>query len=406
MVLPVLSAEEQRVLGVLMEKQVTVPATYPMTLTAVRTGCNQTSSRDPIVEYDEREVETTLRALKDRQLVRIVWSDTGRRTLKYHQLLSEALELDDAERALMTVLLLRGAQAPGELKTRTERLHGFADRSAVEGALARLAARPEPLVRELPRQRGQHDNRWVHLLGEVPVAVESHEASASPVDREAVLADGAAARDARVTACYDAIAAAYADQLCDELDDLPFERWLLDRVAAHVGQSGPVVDAGAGPGHVAAYLARAGAAATGLDVSARMVDEARARYPEGDYRVGDLRQLMRPPAASGWSAVVAWYSLIHFAASELPDVFGALMRPLAPGGLLVVALHAGAEVRHHDSWFETPVDIDLVLHDPITVVSQIEQAGLSEVEWYRRGPLAARGETTERLYVIGRRPKA
>ena len=99
--------------------------------------------------------------------MRVVWADKGRRTLKYHQLLSEVLELNDAERALVTVLLLRGAQAPGELRTRTDRLHAFADRGEVEVVLGDLAARPEPLVRELPRQRGQHDTRWVHLLGDV-----------------------------------------------------------------------------------------------------------------------------------------------------------------------------------------------------------------------------------------------
>ncbi|HRK45207.1 MAG TPA: DUF480 domain-containing protein, partial [Nocardioides sp.] len=136
MALPELDAEEQRILGVLLEKQVTVPATYPMTLGAVRTGCNQSSSREPVVEYDEQTVEATLRRLKDRQLVRVVWADSGRRTLKYHQLLSETLELNDAERALITVLLLRGAQAPGELKTRTDRLHAFADRGEVETVLA------------------------------------------------------------------------------------------------------------------------------------------------------------------------------------------------------------------------------------------------------------------------------
>ena len=137
--LPQLDAEEQRVLGVLLEKQVTVPATYPLSLSAVRSGCNQSSSRDPIVDYDEPTVEATLRGLKDRQLVRIVWADKGRRTLKYHQLLSEVLELNDAEKALVTVLLLRGAQAAGELRTRTERLHVFQDRGEVEVVLAGLA---------------------------------------------------------------------------------------------------------------------------------------------------------------------------------------------------------------------------------------------------------------------------
>src|SRR4051794_27732285 len=184
-----------------------------MTLAAVRTGCNQSSSRDPVVDYDEPAVEATLRRLKDRQLVRVVWADTGRRTLKYHQLLTEVLELDDAERALVTVLLLRGAQAPGELKTRTERLHGFADRDEAERVLVGLAARPEPLGRQLPRQRGQHDPRWAHLLGAVPVAADAVAEAAPAVDRESVLAAGAEARDERVRATYDAVATAYADLL-------------------------------------------------------------------------------------------------------------------------------------------------------------------------------------------------
>src|SRR3954468_9680493 len=124
-----------------------------MTLAAVRTGCNQTSSRDPVVDYDEPEVEATLRRLKDRQLVRIVWADSGRRTLKYHQLLSEVLGLDDAERALVTVLLLRGPQAPGELRTRTERLQPFADPEAVERGLAGRGARGAGPGRPAPPPR-------------------------------------------------------------------------------------------------------------------------------------------------------------------------------------------------------------------------------------------------------------
>jgi uncharacterized protein YceH (UPF0502 family) len=400
--LPELDAEEQRILGVLLEKQVTVPASYPMTLAAVRTGCNQTSSRDPVVDYDEPAVEATLRRLKDRQLVRIVWADSGRRTLKYHQLLSEALDVNDAERALVTVLLLRGAQAPGELKTRTDRLHAFADRGEVEVVLADLAARPEPLVRELPRQRGQHDSRWVHLLGDVAEAEIAVAEAAPAVDRDAVLADGAAARDDRVRSSYDSVAADYADQLTDELDRLPFERWLLDRVVAHA-DGGPVIEVGSGPGHVTAYLADAGADAVGIDLSPAMVEEARRRFPDGDYQLGDLRRLMRPTSAPGWSAVLAWYSLIHLGASELPEALGALTRPLVSDGWLVVALHAGAEVRHLEDWFDQPVDLDFVLHEPADVVAMVEAAGLHDVEWYLRGPMAARGETTERLYVVGRR---
>ena len=390
-------------LGVLLEKQVTVPASYPMTLAAVRTGCNQSSSREPVVDYDEQQVESVLRGLKDRQLVRIVWADTGRRTLKYHQLVSEVLELSDAERALVTVLLLRGPQAPGELKTRTERLHGFADRGEVELVLADLAARPEPLVRELPRQPGQHDLRWVHLLGDVPMAAAVAAGPTPTVDRESVLAEGSAARDQRVRSSYDAVAPAYADRLVDELrGQQPFEGWLLRRVAEHA-DGGPVVEVGCGPGHVTAFLADAGADATGIDLSPGMVEEARRRFPDGDYQVGDLRQLMRPISATGWSAVLAWYSLIHLAASELPDALAALVRPLAPDGWLVVALHAGAEVKHVDDWFDAPVDLDFVLHEPADIVALVEAAGLVDLEWYHRGPIAARDETTERLYVVGRK---
>src|SRR6478735_9420855 len=160
--LPVLEPEEQRIIGSLLEKQVTVPASYPLTANALRTACNQTSNRDPIVDLDQQTVVRTARSLKERGLVRIVWSDVGRRTPKYDQTLDEVLELDVAERALITVLLLRGPQAPGELRTRTERLHAFADREQVEEVLRRLAGLPTPLVHELERRPGQQDRRWVH----------------------------------------------------------------------------------------------------------------------------------------------------------------------------------------------------------------------------------------------------
>jgi uncharacterized protein len=128
---PVLEPDEQRILGSLLEKQSTVPGSYPLTANALRAACNQSSNRDPVVDYDQHTVERTARALKERGLLRIVWSDVGRRTLKYHQVLDEQLELDADERALLTVLLLRGAQAPGELRTRAERLHAFEDRGEV-----------------------------------------------------------------------------------------------------------------------------------------------------------------------------------------------------------------------------------------------------------------------------------
>lgn len=397
--LPVLEPEEQRILGSLLEKQTTVPASYPLTAHALRTACNQASNREPVVDYGEDTVERTARGLKERGLLRIVWSDTGRRTLKYHQVLDERLGLDADERALLTVLLLRGAQTPGELRTRTERLHPFADRGQVEACLRRMAERPQPLVRELERRPGQHDRRWVHLLGPVPKPV----APGAAVDRDVVIAEGPARRDERVRSSYDAVAAGYADQLVHELRGLPFETWLLDRVVAHAAGR-PVVEAGSGPGHVTAYLADGGADATGIDLSPAMVGEARRRFPGCSFEVGDLRRLARPAASRGWAAVLGWYSLIHLAASELPAAISALARPLVPGGWLVLAMHAGDEVRHLGKWFGTDVDLDVVLHEPSFVVEQVGAAGLVDVEWYLRGPLTARGETTQRLYVVGRTP--
>jgi len=399
--LPVLEPEEQRILGSLLEKQSTVPASYPLSANALRSACNQSSSREPVVDYDEQTVVQTARALKEQGLLRIVWSDTGRRTLKYHQILDEHLGLEQDERALLTVLLIRGAQTAGELRTRTERLHTFADRGEVEECLRRMAGRPQPLVRELERRPGQHDRRWVHLLG--PVPQEAAPAAAAAVDRNAVIAGGAEARAARVRSSYDAVASAYAEHLVDELSGLAFETWLLDRVLAHAG-GGPVVEVGSGPGHVTAYLADGGAEATGIDLSPAMVDEARRRFPGRSFEVGDLRRLSRPVASAGWAAVLGWYSLIHLAASELPEAVAALARPLAPGGWLVLGLHAGSEVRHLDEWFDQEVDLDFVLHEPAAVVGVVEAAGLVDVEWYLRGPVTARGETTQRLYVIGRRP--
>ena len=396
-----LDATEQRVLGSLLEKEITVPGSYPMTLNAVRLACNQTSSREPVVDYDEELVHRTLRALKDKELVVLAWQG-GSRVVKYAQAFAQRRGLAPDERALLTVLLLRGPQPAGALKTRTERLHAFADRAEVEACLNRMAAAEEPLVQELPRQPGQHDTRWIHLLGPV-------EAGAPPVpepaavDRESVISAGADVRDEKVVAAYAAVASAYADALGDELAGLPFESWLLRHVVELAGDA-PVIEVGSGPGHVTAFLAAAGADATGLDLTPEMVDEARRRYPDVTYEVGDLRRLLRPVTSAGWGAVLAWYSLIHLAASELPAAVDALVRPLRPGGRLVLALHAGNEIRTVTDWFGREVDLDVVLHDPGAVLSVVEAAGLVDVQWYLRGPLSHRSETTQRFYVLARKP--
>ena len=216
-----------------------------------------------------------------------------------------------------------------------------------------------------------------------------------------MLAQGREARDARVVAAYDALATTYADHLVDELDHKPFDRWLLDRVAALAG--GPVADVGTGPGHVAARLAAAGAAVTGVDLSPEMVAEARRRFPDLAFEVGDLTALLRPPTAAGWGAITAWYALVHVAPSELGPAVGSLARVLAPGGWLALALHTGTEVRHADELWDQPVDVDFVLHDAATVLAAVRGAGLTDVEWYLRSPLPEVEVETERLYVLARR---
>lgn len=132
--LPVLDALDQRILGSLLEKQVTVPASYPLSANALKAACNQSSSREPVTDHDDAALLAGLKSLKQRGLVRFVWAGKGSRVVKYHQTLDESVALGDDERALLTVLLLRGAQSAGELRARTERLHAFADKDAVTPA--------------------------------------------------------------------------------------------------------------------------------------------------------------------------------------------------------------------------------------------------------------------------------
>jgi len=396
----VLDVTEQRVLGALLEKQVTVPGSYPLSLNALRLACNQTSSREPVVDWDEETVRECLRGLRARDLVRVVHGD---RALKYHQLLADALGLAADERALLTVLLLRGPQAPGELKVRTERLHPFTDRDAVEACLRELSAREVPLVHELPKAAGQREHRWIHLLGPVAGLPEDTPV-VEAVDRESVLArDGATGRDARVVAAYDAVATAYALEFGDELAGKPFDRWLLGRIPALAGVS-PVADVGCGPGQTTRFLADAGADVTGFDLSPGMVQEARTSQPGVPFEVGDLTQLMRPRVATAWGAITAWYAVVHLAGSELPSAIGGLARVLKPGGWLALATHVGTTVHHVEDFLGEPVDLDFVLHDPDVVRAAVTSAGLDVVEWYVRGPLAGIEHETDRLYLLARTP--
>jgi uncharacterized protein len=157
-----LSATETRVLGCLLEKQRTTPDAYPLSLNALRLACNQSTNREPVVDYDDAVIRDALHRLERRGFTRLA-SGAGSRAPKYRHLLAEALPMDGAEQAIMTVLMLRGAQTPGELKQRGERMHAFADLQGVHETLARLIERE--LVARLERRPGHKEERYAQLLG-------------------------------------------------------------------------------------------------------------------------------------------------------------------------------------------------------------------------------------------------
>ena len=164
----VLTAEEARVLGSLLEKEAATPEYYPLTLNALRNACNQTSSRQPVVSYDDATVEDALTTLREKKLVRIVYSPSNRAS-KYRHVMEEVVPVEREGLALLCLLLLRGPQTVGELRSRSDRLAAFGTTSEVESALERLErtrieGHEEPLVRRLPRQPGQKEARYAQLL--------------------------------------------------------------------------------------------------------------------------------------------------------------------------------------------------------------------------------------------------
>lgn len=183
-----LDAAEIRVLGSLLEKEQTNPETVPMTVNALIAACNQKTNREPVMQLTETEVVEALDRLRQEVLV---WRSEGARTERWQQSVARRWGLDRAGKALMTLLLLRGAQTPGDLRTRSERLHAFASLEEVEDALRRLAGIDEPLVAELPRRPGQKELRWTHLVGEAAVEPEEPAAAATaavPSSRPALAA--------------------------------------------------------------------------------------------------------------------------------------------------------------------------------------------------------------------------
>ncbi|MBK9153390.1 MAG: YceH family protein [Chloracidobacterium sp.] len=154
---------EVRVLGSLVEKQLTTPEYYPLTLNALTAACNQKSNRDPVMSLGESEILSAIDSLRDKNLVYLFHGSTSR-TVKYKHMLPSVYELDEAGTAVMTLLMLRGPQTAGEIRGRSDRLHEFGSIGEVQEMLDELARRDEPLVIKLERQPGQKESRYAHLL--------------------------------------------------------------------------------------------------------------------------------------------------------------------------------------------------------------------------------------------------
>jgi uncharacterized protein len=198
---------ELRVLGCLIEKQRTTPDQYPLSLNSLRLACNQSTNRDPVVDYDEPTIRGALESLSRRGWVRLA-SGAGSRAIKYRHLLDEALSLSPGELSVLAVLMLRGEQTPGELRARTERLYQFGVFEDLQGALDGLVER-ELAVRQ-PRRPGQKEERYAHLLGDgtpEPVPLTAAAPRSSLEERVAELEERVAALE-RVFARDDSGAAA------------------------------------------------------------------------------------------------------------------------------------------------------------------------------------------------------
>ena len=204
-----LSPAEARVLGVLVEKQRSVPDAYPLTLNALAAGCNQKTSRDPVMSLADADVQQALDALKHRSLV---IETSGGRVMRYAHNIERALAIPAQSSAILAALLLRGPQTAGELRINTDRMHRFADISAVEGFLQELATHPQgALVAELPRSPGTREVRWMQLLAGPPPRIAPPAPSAAADAEEPSLASTVAALRDDVARLRDELAALRGD---------------------------------------------------------------------------------------------------------------------------------------------------------------------------------------------------
>lgn len=202
---------------------------------------------------------------------------------------------------------------------------------------------------------------------------------------------------------YDQVARDYAEKFKDEMDDKPFDRDCLDRLAREVGNLGPICDLGCGPGQIARYLHRQGAPTLGVDLSPCMIAEAQRLNPDIPFHQGDTLTL--PDADHSWGGIAAFYCIIHIPRAQVVDALREMKRVLKPGGVLLITFHIGDEIKHLDEWWEKPVNLDFAFYLPAEVETWLKEAGFELEETLVREPNPEVEVATQRAYVFARKPK-
>jgi SAM-dependent methyltransferase len=203
-------------------------------------------------------------------------------------------------------------------------------------------------------------------------------------------------------ASYDRVAVEYAEKFKDEMDDKPFDRDCLDRLAREVGDLGPICDMGCGPGQIARYLHRQGVNTVGVDLSPRMIAEAQRLNPTIPFHQGDMLSL--PDADNSWGGIAAFYCIIHVPRNQVIDALREMKRVLKPGGVLLITFHIGQEIKHMDDWWEKPVNLDFAFYLPEEVEGWLKEAGYELEETLVRDPNPEVEVATRRAYVFARKP--
>jgi SAM-dependent methyltransferase len=200
---------------------------------------------------------------------------------------------------------------------------------------------------------------------------------------------------------YDKVASKYADRFKDEMDDKPFDRNCLDRLAHEVGMLGPICDLGCGPGQIARYFHRIGVDTLGVDLSPKMISEAQMLNPEIPFHQGNILAL--PDLDNSWGGITAFYCIIHIPRDKVVVALREMKRVLKPGGILLVAFHIGDEVKHVEELWEIRVDLDFAYYQPDEMEGWFKEAGFDLEETQVREPNPEVEVATRRAYLFARK---